>query len=93
MAIIATAQASDSGWTRIRRRPESASAVRHQLTDEVSGPLARMACNQARPHIEAPVGADEPRLAAAPDHHRQRHEPEGPASAGPICDQDRWLAL
>lgn len=32
---------------RIRRRPESSSAVRQQLTDEVSGGLAGMAFHQA----------------------------------------------
>ncbi|WP_236669490.1 hypothetical protein [Streptomyces antimycoticus] len=31
---------------RIRRRPESSSAVRQQLTDEISGLLARMAFHQ-----------------------------------------------
>jgi hypothetical protein len=38
---------------RIRRRPESSSAVRQQLTDEVSGLLARMAFHQAWLQIEA----------------------------------------
>ncbi|MDK1342907.1 hypothetical protein QNO09_06240 [Streptomyces sp. 378] len=32
---------------RIRRRPESSSAIRQQLTDEVSSLLARMAFHQA----------------------------------------------
>lgn len=38
---------------RVRRRPKSASAVRQQLTDEVSGLLARMAFHQAWLQIEA----------------------------------------
>ncbi|WP_242436163.1 hypothetical protein [Streptomyces sp. Root369] len=38
---------------RIRRRPESSSAVRQQLTDEVSSLLARMAFHQAWLQIEA----------------------------------------
>ncbi|MFE7729155.1 hypothetical protein ACFU5D_25585 [Streptomyces anthocyanicus] len=38
---------------RIRRRPESSAAVRQQLTDEVSGLLARMAFHQAWLQIEA----------------------------------------
>ncbi|MDQ1033201.1 hypothetical protein QF035_010783 [Streptomyces umbrinus] len=38
---------------RIRRRPESSPAIRQQLTDEVSGLLARMAFHQAWLHIEA----------------------------------------
>ncbi|MDG9725275.1 MULTISPECIES: hypothetical protein [unclassified Streptomyces] len=38
---------------RIRRRPESSPAVRQQLTDEVSGLLARMAFHQAWLQIEA----------------------------------------
>ncbi|MYR21424.1 hypothetical protein [Streptomyces sp. SID6137] len=38
---------------RIRRRPESSSSVRQQLTDEVSGLLARMAFHQAWLQIEA----------------------------------------
>ncbi|MFJ5179294.1 hypothetical protein ACIP68_36280 [Streptomyces griseoviridis] len=38
---------------RIRRRPKSSSAVRQQLTDEVSGLLARMAFHQAWLQIEA----------------------------------------
>jgi hypothetical protein len=38
---------------RIRRRPESSSVVRQQLTDEVSGLLARMAFHQAWLQIEA----------------------------------------
>jgi hypothetical protein len=38
---------------RIRRRPESSSAVRQQLTDEVSGLLARMAFHHAWLQIEA----------------------------------------
>ncbi|MGW1540735.1 hypothetical protein ACWCPM_10885 [Streptomyces sp. NPDC002309] len=37
----------------IRRRPKSSSAVRQQLTDEVSGLLARMAFHQAWLQIEA----------------------------------------
>lgn len=42
---------------RIRRRPESSSAVRQQLTDEVSGLLARMTFHQAWLQIEASVVA------------------------------------
>ncbi|MET4920983.1 hypothetical protein P3L51_01135 [Streptomyces sp. PSRA5] len=38
---------------RIRRRPESSALVRQQLTDEVSGLLARMAFHQAWLQIEA----------------------------------------
>jgi hypothetical protein len=38
---------------RIRRRPESSAAVRQQLTDEVSGLLARMTFHQAWLQIEA----------------------------------------
>ncbi|MEU0842613.1 hypothetical protein ABZ370_24480 [Streptomyces sp. NPDC005962] len=38
---------------RIRRRPDSSSAVRQRLTDEVSGLLARMAFHQAWLQIEA----------------------------------------
>ncbi|MCC3654028.1 hypothetical protein LIX60_21685 [Streptomyces sp. S07_1.15] len=38
---------------RVRRRPESSAAVRQQLTDEVSGLLARMAFHQAWLQIEA----------------------------------------
>ncbi|MFE5754484.1 hypothetical protein ACFQ7M_18905 [Streptomyces massasporeus] len=38
---------------RIRRHPESSSAVRQQLTDEVSSLLARMAFHQAWLQIEA----------------------------------------
>ncbi|WP_405476281.1 hypothetical protein [Streptomyces canus] len=38
---------------RIRRRPEPSSAVRQQLTDEVSSLLARMAFHQAWLQIEA----------------------------------------
>ncbi|WP_328493432.1 hypothetical protein OHS59_12210 [Streptomyces sp. NBC_00414] len=38
---------------RIRRRPESTSAIRQQLTDEVSSLLARMAFHQAWLQIEA----------------------------------------
>ncbi|KND26587.1 hypothetical protein [Streptomyces stelliscabiei] len=38
---------------RIRRRPKSSSTVRQQLTDEVSGLLARMAFHQAWLQIEA----------------------------------------
>ncbi|WP_282795541.1 hypothetical protein [Streptomyces sp. CC224B] len=38
---------------RIRRRPESSSSVRQELTDEVSGLLARMAFHQAWLQIEA----------------------------------------
>lgn len=38
---------------RIRRRPESSSAIRQQLTDEVSSLLARMAFHQAWLQIEA----------------------------------------
>jgi hypothetical protein len=38
---------------RIRRRPKSSSAVRQQLTDEVSGLLAQMAFHQAWLQIEA----------------------------------------
>ena len=38
---------------RIRRRPEPSSAVRQQLTDEVSILLARMAFHQAWLQIEA----------------------------------------
>ncbi|MEU5523556.1 hypothetical protein ABZ759_23595 [Streptomyces sp. NPDC047860] len=38
---------------RIRRRPDSSAAVRQQLTDEVSGLLARMAFHQAWLQIEA----------------------------------------
>lgn len=110
MAVIAAAQAADSGWTwaqtaalivpfialfgafltyalnqravrkerraktfaealtaveeylempyRIRRRPESTSAVRQQLTDEASRLLARMAFHQAWLQIEASAVAD-----------------------------------
>ncbi|GHC91780.1 hypothetical protein RFN57_06440 [Streptomyces violaceochromogenes] len=42
---------------RIRRRSESSSAVRQQLTDEVSSLLARMAFHQAWLQIEAPTVA------------------------------------
>ena len=38
---------------RIRRRPRSSSAVRQQLTDEVSGLLTQMAFHQAWLEIEA----------------------------------------
>lgn len=43
---------------RIRRRPESSSSVRQQLTDEVSGLLARMAFHQAWLQIEASAVAE-----------------------------------
>ena len=76
---------------RIRRRPESSSAVRQQLTDEVSSLLARMAFHQAWLQIEArpsqgptrsswprparKPAPDESRLAAAADQDRRGDEP------------------